>query len=171
MFYHIDFLSVAKDVVHLERIFDDSFVLIHMTGMKQTKGEYLKAIENGTLNYFSEELEHINVQVFNEDNAVLTGQSRVNAGMNPANMPLFTKVKRSNPYGKFELISPSFYDEINLSQFVDFVKTCSYCETSEWKYVPKLQSSAARALQQLQQLQPFMAGLFNISSLLMYNNI
>ena len=71
---------ITKDVVNLERLLDDSFVLVHMTGMRQTKQEYLKAIENGTLNYFSEELEHFSAQV-SEDTAVLIGQSKVSAAV------------------------------------------------------------------------------------------
>lgn len=49
-----------------------------MTGMKQSKQEYLEAIENGTLNYFSEEVDNISVEITN-NKALLTGQSRVNA--------------------------------------------------------------------------------------------
>ena len=71
---------IAKDVSKLGSILDDSFVLVHMTGMRQTKREYLKAIENGTLNYFSEELEHFSAQV-SEDTAVFIGQSRVSAAV------------------------------------------------------------------------------------------
>ena len=71
---------IAKDVSKLGSILDDSFVLVHMTGMRQTKREYLKAIKNGTLNYFSEELERFSAQV-SEDTAVLVGQSRVSAAV------------------------------------------------------------------------------------------
>lgn len=45
---------VAKDEEKLRRVHDDSFVLIHMTGMNQSKEEYIRAIMNGTLNYFSD---------------------------------------------------------------------------------------------------------------------
>ncbi|MBR0248321.1 MAG: nuclear transport factor 2 family protein, partial [Synergistaceae bacterium] len=44
---------IAKDVSQLGNLLDDSFILVHMTGMKQTKKEYLTSIQNGTLNYFS----------------------------------------------------------------------------------------------------------------------
>ena len=71
---------INKDISRLSEFLDDSFVLIHMTGMKQNKQEYLKAIADGTLNYYSEETENINVSV-DGNNAVIIGQSRVNAAV------------------------------------------------------------------------------------------
>ena len=71
---------ISKDIYQLGRLLDDSFVLTHMTGMKQSKQEYLEAIENGTLNYFSEEVDNISVEITN-NKALLTGQSRVNAAV------------------------------------------------------------------------------------------
>lgn len=44
---------IQKDGGLLEEIPDDSFVLVHMTGMRQSKEEYICAILDGTLNYFS----------------------------------------------------------------------------------------------------------------------
>ena len=71
---------INKDISGLEKLLDDSFVLVHMTGMRQSKHEYLNAIKDGTLNYFSEETEHIEVAIHG-DTASLTGQSRVNASV------------------------------------------------------------------------------------------
>ena len=59
---------------------DDSFVLVHMTGMRQTRKEFIKSVLNGTLNYFSAEHEHLPVEI-NGDTAVLTGQSYVAAAV------------------------------------------------------------------------------------------
>lgn len=42
---------VVKDEAELVRVHDDSFVLIHMTGMHQDKKNYIRSILNGTLNY------------------------------------------------------------------------------------------------------------------------
>ena len=47
---------VAKDTVVLNRVHADNFVLTHMTWMHQSKQEYIKAITNGTLNYFSADI-------------------------------------------------------------------------------------------------------------------
>ncbi len=71
---------VAKDEAELDRVHDDSFVLIHMTGMRQDKQTYIRAIINGTLNYYSEETESLDVKV-NRDNAILLGHSRVSAAV------------------------------------------------------------------------------------------
>ena len=69
---------VAKDTVTLNRVHADDFVLTHMTGMHQSKQEYIKAITNGTLNYFSAEHEQMEIKV-SGNHATLTGRSRVTA--------------------------------------------------------------------------------------------
>ncbi len=71
---------VAKDEAELERVHDESFVLIHMTGMHQSKHEYIKAIMDGTLNYYSEQTDHLDVDI-NGDTAILIGRSRVYAAV------------------------------------------------------------------------------------------
>ena len=43
---------IAKDEGILNEVLDDSFVLVHMTGMRQAKDAFIKAVMNGTLNYF-----------------------------------------------------------------------------------------------------------------------
>lgn len=90
---------VAKDRAELERIHDDSFVLIHMTGMRQSKQVYIDSIMNGTLNYYSEQTEGLDIRM-DGDKATMTGRSRVNAavfGGGKHTWPLqlrFTLVKR-----------------------------------------------------------------------------
>ena len=71
---------INKDRTELERIHDDSFALIHMTGMKQSKSEYISAIINGTLNYYSAVHGDMEV-VVNGDTASLTGKSKVTAAV------------------------------------------------------------------------------------------
>ena len=44
---------ISKDERILNDVLDDSFVLVHMTGMRQPKQVFIKAVLNGTLNYFS----------------------------------------------------------------------------------------------------------------------
>lgn len=72
--------ELTKDVEQLSNILSDDYVLIHMTGMRQSKAEYLRSVRDGELNYFSEETHHISVELQGET-AVLTGQSRVNAAV------------------------------------------------------------------------------------------
>ena len=71
---------VAKDTVTLNRVHADDFVLTHMTGMHQSKQEYIKAIAGGTLNYYSAEHEQIEIKV-SGNHATLTGCSRVTAAV------------------------------------------------------------------------------------------
>ena len=52
---------VAKDTVVLNRVHADDFVLTHMTGMHQSKQEYIRAIAGGTLNYYSAEHEQMEI--------------------------------------------------------------------------------------------------------------
>ncbi|BBF44845.1 hypothetical protein lbkm_3584 [Lachnospiraceae bacterium KM106-2] len=70
----------TKDTTNMANLLDDSFVLVHMTGMRQSKTEYLKYIDQGRLRYYSAQHEHIKVEI-NGDRAVLIGQSRVSAAV------------------------------------------------------------------------------------------
>lgn len=71
---------INKDRTELERIHDDSFVLIHMTGMRQNKSEYIDAVMGTTLNYYS--ASHVDMQAeVTGDTARLTGKSKVTAAV------------------------------------------------------------------------------------------
>ena len=61
---------ISKDEKVLNEVLDDSFVLVHMTGMRQPKQAFIKAVLNGTLNYFSAEHENMPVEI-SGDTAVL----------------------------------------------------------------------------------------------------
>ena len=71
---------IKKDESILREVLDDGFVLVHMTGMRQPKQAFIKAVLNGTLNYFSAEHENMPVEI-SGDTAVLTGQSYVAAAV------------------------------------------------------------------------------------------
>ena len=71
---------VEKDTVTLDEQHADEFVLTHMTGMRQSKQEYIRAIANGTLNYYEATHEQIDIRI-NGDRATLTGRSRVSAAV------------------------------------------------------------------------------------------
>ena len=71
---------VKKDTAALNRVHADNFVLTHMTGMNQSKQEYIRAIAGGTLNYYSAEHEQMDIKI-DGDRATLTGRSRVNAAV------------------------------------------------------------------------------------------
>ena len=71
---------VEKDTVTLDELHADEFVLTHMTGMRQSKQEYIRAIADGTLNYYEATHEQIDIRI-NGDRATLTGRSRVTAAV------------------------------------------------------------------------------------------
>ena len=71
---------IAKDIPALSTVLDDSFVLVHMTGMRQPKAAFLKAVANGTLNYASAEHDGMDVTI-RENTATLIGKSRVHAAV------------------------------------------------------------------------------------------
>ena len=69
---------VRKDSAMLDRVLDDRFVLIHMTGLRQTKSEYIEAVLDGTLNYYAVRHESLPVTV-RGDTGELIGRAQVTA--------------------------------------------------------------------------------------------
>ena len=86
---------IQKDRDVLSEVLDDSFVLVHMTGMRQSKGAFIQAVEDGTLNYYSAGHQRMETKV-SGNNAELVGQSMVNAavfGGGPHTWRLQLKIK------------------------------------------------------------------------------
>lgn len=71
---------IDKDRLILEKVLDESFVLIHMTGMRQTRESFIRSILNGTLNYYSARHERIKVEI-SGNTASMIGQSVVEAAV------------------------------------------------------------------------------------------
>lgn len=71
---------IDKDRSILSEVLDDGFVLIHMTGMRQSKEAFIRAVEDGTLNYFSASHQNMETEIHGET-AQLTGHSVVNAAV------------------------------------------------------------------------------------------
>ena len=71
---------VEKDRGLLSGVLDDTFVLIHMTGMRQSKEAFIRDVENGTLNYYSADHQRMDPEIHG-DTAELMGQSAVNAAV------------------------------------------------------------------------------------------
>ena len=104
---------VNKDRAALERVHDDSFVLVHMTGMRQPKAVYISAIMDGTLNYYAASHEDMQVEV-NGNTAVLIGKSRVTAavfggGKHTWRLQLWFQLVKKNGQWRFALASASAY--------------------------------------------------------------
>ena len=71
---------IEKDGAALDALLGDSFVLVHMTGLRQNKQAFIGAVENGTLNYFSEELCDWSANI-DGNRANFIGKSKVNASV------------------------------------------------------------------------------------------
>ena len=104
---------VNKDRAELDRVHDDSFVLVHMTGMRQPKEVYISSIMDGTLNYYSAEHEDLQVEV-KDNTAVLVGKSRVNAavfggGKHTWRLQLRFQLVKKNGEWRFAMASASTY--------------------------------------------------------------
>ena len=71
---------IAKDTIALGNILSEDSVLVHMTGHRQSRKEYLSEIVSGTLNYYSVNTDSLEITV-NGDTARMRGRSRVNAAV------------------------------------------------------------------------------------------
>ena len=71
---------VRKDAALLDEVLDSTFVLLHMTGLRQSKAAFIRAIEDGTLNYFSADHRDIQTELHG-DTAALIGKSVVSAAV------------------------------------------------------------------------------------------
>ena len=69
---------VRKDRAMLDRVLDDRFVLIHMTGQRQSKEEFIAAVMDGTLSYYAVRHEALPVMV-RGDRGELIGRAQVTA--------------------------------------------------------------------------------------------
>jgi len=97
---------IAKDIAALDTILAEGSVLVHMTGTRQPKKQYLHEIENGTLNYYSVEDDEISITV-NGTTAVMTGRSRVDAavyGGGRHTWRLQMKSKLANTDGRWQFV-------------------------------------------------------------------
>ena len=71
---------IEKDGAALNALLDSRFVLAHMTGMRQNKQAFIRAVEDGTLNYFTEDIKDAKTTV-HKDFVEFTGKSIVVAAV------------------------------------------------------------------------------------------
>ncbi len=71
---------IAKDADGLRRLMADDYVLLHMTGVRQSKETFLRGLLDGTFNYYAAEHDSIDVTVHG-NTAEMTGKSRVLAAV------------------------------------------------------------------------------------------
>ena len=78
MYHSMYRFMIERDVERLGTLLDESFVLVHMTGRRQGKQEFLRCVADGTLAYYDEVEESCPVRV-DGDVAQLVGKSLVDA--------------------------------------------------------------------------------------------
>ena len=71
---------IHKDEQRLRDLMDEDYYLEHMTGVQQTREEFLAGLRAGTFNYYSAEHDAIEVRV-NDNLAEMIGKSRVTAAV------------------------------------------------------------------------------------------
>ena len=71
---------MAKDAEGLRKIMAEDYVLMHMTGVRQSREEFLRGLRDGTFNYYAAEHDSIEVEI-RENGASMTGKSRVLAAV------------------------------------------------------------------------------------------
>ncbi len=104
---------IAKDTAALRPMFADDFYLVHMTGTRQNRQQYLEAIADGTLNYYDCQTEQLDVKV-DGDSATLTGRSRVLAavyggGKHTWRLQLAFRLRREGDGWRFTYSTASTY--------------------------------------------------------------
>lgn len=71
---------IEKDVDKLRDLMSDDYVLMHMTGVRQSRESFLSRLADGTFNYYSARHDSIEVTI-SGDTASMTGKSRVTAAV------------------------------------------------------------------------------------------
>jgi len=71
---------IHKDEQRLRDLMAEDYYLEHMTGVRQTREEFLAGLRAGTFNYYSAEHDAIEVRV-NDNLAEMIGKSRVTAAV------------------------------------------------------------------------------------------
>ena len=71
---------IAKDADGLRSLMAEDYVLMHMTGVRQSGEEFLRGLQSGTFNYYSARHDSIEVTIHG-DTAAMTGKSRVLAAV------------------------------------------------------------------------------------------
>jgi len=104
---------IEKDTAALRPMFADDFYLVHMTGTRQNRQQYLEAIADGTLNYYSCQTEQLDITV-DSDSATLTGRSRVLAavyggGKHTWRLQLTFRLRRETDGWRFTYSTASTY--------------------------------------------------------------
>lgn len=67
--------SITKDINKIKEVLSDDYILVHMTGKKQTREDYIDSVIDGDLKYYESIHESIEV-IINGDKAELVGKTK-----------------------------------------------------------------------------------------------
>lgn len=98
--------SINKDLDKLNEILSDDYILVHMTGMKQTKEDYIESVKSGELAYYKSRHESIDVNI-NGEEATIIGKTKTLAspfGLSKSWWNLRQDLKAKKIDGKWMLI-------------------------------------------------------------------
>lgn len=104
---------IEKDRAELERVLMDGCVFVHADGLIQTKEEFIEAVMDGTLNYYSEMTQSISIIPL-EMTAEILGRSRVGAALfggprQGIDLQLMCEMVRTSFGWRFRRIEASLY--------------------------------------------------------------
>ena len=68
--------SINKDINKLNEILSDEYILVHMTGMNQSKEDYINSVKAGELKYYESIHEEIIIEYINESEARIVGKTK-----------------------------------------------------------------------------------------------
>jgi hypothetical protein len=78
IYQRIDDAMVTKDTETLDKILDNNYVLVHMTGYHQPKQEWLEQIENEQMKYFKIMPQKTTITI-NGNSAILICDTKIDA--------------------------------------------------------------------------------------------
>lgn len=98
--------SINKDIKKLNEILSEDYVLIHMTGLNQTKTDYISSVKNGELKYLESKHESIEVKI-DGNKAHVTGKTKTLAspfGMSKSWWKLRQEIDLEKKDNKWQII-------------------------------------------------------------------
>lgn len=63
MYIYLCEASINKDTQKIDELLSDDYILVHMTGMKQSKKDYINSVKNGELEYYENIHESIEINI------------------------------------------------------------------------------------------------------------
>ncbi|MED3961329.1 nuclear transport factor 2 family protein [Niallia taxi] len=101
IYQQIDEAMVNKDTEALEKILDDGYILVHMTGYHQDKQEWIEQIENEEMRYFQTMPQKTSITLEN-NTAIVNCDTKLDARIYgfrktwPMNMKMYLEKRRGN---------------------------------------------------------------------------